>query len=404
MKSHDYPNAWVFLSHSNKDFDKLVPVRNELEKRGYRPLLFFLKCLEDENEISDLIKREIDARERFILCESHNARDSKWVQKEVDYIRATGRPYEVIDLEAPGEVDGCIEKFDQRSTTYVWSTEDAIAGEVELLLSDKAFKVDRLPDAGLTRTENNDLLKGAYFVVFVTCKLSKEQASLLNRFVERFQMNAMAYRYTDVLMSSKSSAKTNILEFKLDGYADNNGFYDGWDDLSFRKKDIKKTENSNVALTIVNDLMSRDKEIYGTPNGDPKPCEQSKDKNDLLVRLQRYVHLALVLPLSVNKAAHENYLKSGWAGTIANKYFDYLDEPALIALLNLHAGVKGKCFASVYSCTDLEILTLVLEDLVNNNSSQALAANSTQVYVQGVPVSSLRHYIEHLLSINGIRI
>ncbi len=53
---------WVFLSHSNKDFSKVRILRNLLEEEGYRPLMFFLQCLNDEDEIDELIKREIDCR------------------------------------------------------------------------------------------------------------------------------------------------------------------------------------------------------------------------------------------------------------------------------------------------------------------------------------------------------
>lgn len=65
---------WVFLSHSNKDYDKVRVVRNLLEDQKFRPIMFFLCCLEDNEEINDLIKREIDSRTRFILCDSENAR------------------------------------------------------------------------------------------------------------------------------------------------------------------------------------------------------------------------------------------------------------------------------------------------------------------------------------------
>ena len=57
--------------------------RNILEEQGKRPLMFFLKCLGDNDEIFELIKREIDARPRFILCKSQNTEDpSEWAQKE----------------------------------------------------------------------------------------------------------------------------------------------------------------------------------------------------------------------------------------------------------------------------------------------------------------------------------
>lgn len=79
---------WVFLSHSNKDYEKVKSVRDKLERDDFRPIMFFLKCLEDNDEIDDLIKREIDVRTRFILCDSENARKSDWVQKEIEYIES----------------------------------------------------------------------------------------------------------------------------------------------------------------------------------------------------------------------------------------------------------------------------------------------------------------------------
>ncbi len=74
--------AWIFLSHSHKDFDKVRELRNELEGQGHHPLLFFLKCLDDDSEIDGLIRREIEARSWFILCDSPNSRSSRWVQEE----------------------------------------------------------------------------------------------------------------------------------------------------------------------------------------------------------------------------------------------------------------------------------------------------------------------------------
>jgi hypothetical protein len=82
--------AWIFVSHSNRDFDKVRHVRDTLESAGHRPLLFFLKSLDDDSEIDGLIKAEIDAREWFILCDSANSRASNWVGREVAYIRTLG--------------------------------------------------------------------------------------------------------------------------------------------------------------------------------------------------------------------------------------------------------------------------------------------------------------------------
>lgn len=90
---------WVFLSHSNKDFQSVRLLRNALEEEDLYPLMLFLKCMDDEDELDSLIKREIESRTNFILCDSDNAKVSKWVQKEVLYIKSLGRNYETIDIE-----------------------------------------------------------------------------------------------------------------------------------------------------------------------------------------------------------------------------------------------------------------------------------------------------------------
>src|SRR5687768_15897528 len=95
--------AWIFPSHSTKDFVKVAGLRNGLESQGHRPLMFFLKCLGDDCEIDSLIRREIDARTWFILCQSANAKLSRWVQSEVSYVKELAKKspkvYTEVDLE-----------------------------------------------------------------------------------------------------------------------------------------------------------------------------------------------------------------------------------------------------------------------------------------------------------------
>lgn len=92
--------AWIFISHSHRDLEKVREIRNELERRGHNPLLFFLKCLSDDDaRLPELIRDEIKAREWFILCESPNAKNSGWVQQEVELIKSMeGKIIETIDL------------------------------------------------------------------------------------------------------------------------------------------------------------------------------------------------------------------------------------------------------------------------------------------------------------------
>lgn len=96
-------DIWIFLSHSNKDYEVVRKVRNILEEHNLRPIMFFLKCLDDDCEIDDLIKREIDCRTRFILCDSPNARSSKWVKREIEYVTDIQKEYEIIDITKPIE-------------------------------------------------------------------------------------------------------------------------------------------------------------------------------------------------------------------------------------------------------------------------------------------------------------
>ena len=78
----------VFLSHSSKDIEKVRKIRNILESLEYEPLLFYLKCLDDDNKtLEEFIEKEIEARNCFIYCKSENSEKSIWVQKELEYIR-----------------------------------------------------------------------------------------------------------------------------------------------------------------------------------------------------------------------------------------------------------------------------------------------------------------------------
>ncbi len=93
----------VFLSHSSKDIDRVRKIRNILETLEYEPLLFHMKCLDDDNDVlEDFICKEIDARNIFVYCKSINAEQSQWVRKEVEYIKKTNnkRLYE-IDIDKP---------------------------------------------------------------------------------------------------------------------------------------------------------------------------------------------------------------------------------------------------------------------------------------------------------------
>lgn len=80
--------GFIFISHAHKDIHEIRKIRNTLEENGLEPICFYLRCLSDDDEVLDLIKREIDAREWFLLVDSKNARQSNWVKTEVEYIKS----------------------------------------------------------------------------------------------------------------------------------------------------------------------------------------------------------------------------------------------------------------------------------------------------------------------------
>ena len=142
---------WVFLSHSNKDYEKVRQVRNILEEQSLRPLMFFLHCLNDDDEIDSLIKREIDCRTRFILCDSENARKSHWVQKEVEYIKSQNRICETIDLsKSMNEIMSTLQDFINKTRIFIsYNREEYPLAEMvynRLLQLDFAVYIDRAWD------------------------------------------------------------------------------------------------------------------------------------------------------------------------------------------------------------------------------------------------------------------
>ncbi len=179
---------YVFLSHSHHDYEKVRVVRDLLEEQGFRPLMFFLKCLEKkefEELTRVLITEEIESRQRFILCKSKNADDSTWVKFEVEYIKKLNRPYEVVDLSWPKEqIYETINKFRIRSTVFLsyHSNQYELARAVNDILISHDFKtfIDKdhlhMGDsyAEVIRHQIIESIGKGYVLVFLDDKFRKE--------------------------------------------------------------------------------------------------------------------------------------------------------------------------------------------------------------------------------------
>ena len=112
--------GYIFLSHSHKDIERVRQIRNQLEEEGFEPLCFYLKCLEDADEIEDLIKREIDAREWFVFINSENSRSSKWVSLEREYIaNAKNKKVLTIDIEDADSVNNALLKIRENLRIFI---------------------------------------------------------------------------------------------------------------------------------------------------------------------------------------------------------------------------------------------------------------------------------------------
>jgi hypothetical protein len=97
---------WIFVSHSNLDFAKVKLIRDELEKEGHKPLLFFLKCLNEKDpRLPQLIRDEIKARTWFVLCNSDNAKNSPWVQEEIRIVETTKPKETFVSIDLKWDLD-----------------------------------------------------------------------------------------------------------------------------------------------------------------------------------------------------------------------------------------------------------------------------------------------------------
>ena len=166
----------VFLSHSHKDIDKIRKIRDVLEVLDCEPLMFYLKCLDDNNEtLEDFIKKEIEARNIFIYCQSENSKNSKWVQKEIDYIKSLDekRLYSIdIDNLAFGlyTLLQDLLRLIKKNKIFIYSSKKT--EEVEIIeerLSKKGYNVcvfiedmtdiDRIPESGNSEHEISEFQK-----------------------------------------------------------------------------------------------------------------------------------------------------------------------------------------------------------------------------------------------------
>jgi hypothetical protein len=103
-----------------------------------------------------LIKREIQARNFFLLCDSGNAKSSKWVQGTIAHVKSLQtKQVETIDLDADwqAQIDG-IQAIVRHATVFLSfaQTNDAAIAPVRTgLIENDFFTTYRLATASLSK-------------------------------------------------------------------------------------------------------------------------------------------------------------------------------------------------------------------------------------------------------------
>ena len=141
MKSKSY----FFISHSSKDLDKVRKIRNLIEELDCNPILFYLKCLDnddptgqDEIELKSLLYREIAARNKVILCRSKHTEpplETNWIAWEKKTIKELAHKLRnfVIDLDEPDYLETALKIILKFKNILIISTYDAQKNASELV-------------------------------------------------------------------------------------------------------------------------------------------------------------------------------------------------------------------------------------------------------------------------------
>ena len=253
---NDNNEIWVFLSHSNKDYEKVRQVRNLLEEQSLRPLMFFLHCLNDDDEIDSLIKREIDCRTRFILCDSENARKSHWVQKEVEYIKSQNRICETIDLSKSMEdILSDLQEFINKTRIFIsYNREEFQLAEMaykRLMQYDFSVYIDTYWDFNNTYHQNyKDALD---FLEDSVVKMNGYVLAIMN---ERILSPTSSSRYelTKAIRDNRSQGKNmpNIIPFTSQESLVN---------LIGKDEELAPLANCNIQILKGNNIEQRCDEI-----------------------------------------------------------------------------------------------------------------------------------------------
>lgn len=234
--------VWIFLSHSHLDIEIVRKIRNNFEEIGFEPIMFYLKCLNDNDEIEDLIEREIKARQWFVLVDSKNSRKSKWVKSELNIINELNDK-KVFTINT--------ENFEDDLNKIIQSQVDSIAKNMTVFISysysDSVIATElrnRLINQEYKVFIDTDILPGSNWIDLINTKLDE---AINNGFV--------------LLLLSKESLKSKIVRMQIEYASKKEGaiipIIIG--DLNLNDyPELKNLVNNTIHIKISENLTDRD--------------------------------------------------------------------------------------------------------------------------------------------------
>lgn len=214
--------GYIFVSHSHRDIEKVRVIRNRLEDAGFEPLCLYLKCMEKDEEIKELLKREIDAREWFLFLDSKNSRSSEWVTYERDYINKTNsKKIITVNLDDDEAVKNAVNTLIGNLRVYIsYSHKDMqIAKRISDHLKEKDYRV--FFDEGLvvgsdwidTLKQNiSETTQGGCFLLLLS------ESSANSKYVLRELQYAISINCRVIIVKLGDSALPAHLEFMTSTY------------------------------------------------------------------------------------------------------------------------------------------------------------------------------------------
>ncbi len=186
----------IFISHSSRDLRVARAVRNLLEDRDHHVLLLGLLQELPDDQIRALLTAEVVAREWLVLIDTDYARQSKWVQFEIEIARQYKRTFHTVAgerfmaatrYEIEEKLRPCIDSF-SRSLRIVLSyahQDKASASLLTQVLGDAGYEFwtdDSIPAGSIwekvIQQEIDDALERGIFMPIIS------NASLGSAFVQ----------------------------------------------------------------------------------------------------------------------------------------------------------------------------------------------------------------------------